>query len=229
MTTASVTTTDTLTETLKRELEAFDQTVLVKALPAPAYESIANGIALLTQTNILAGVIKVGETAPEFALPDADGKIVPLSDWLKQGPVVLTFYRGEWCPFCNLQLRALQEILPKFQEFKATLLAISPQTPENTEVSRNAKALTYPVLSDFGNTVAKQYGLVYKVDRGSYEAHTSIGIDYNHFYGDDSHELPLTATIIISKEGTVQNVFVTTNFKQRAEPADVVAALAALG
>lgn len=111
------------------------------------------------------GVLQVGQTAPQFTLPDAFGKEVSLKTLLAKGPVVISFYRGEWCPFCNIELHGLQEALPKMQSLGATLIAISPEKPDHGIVATEKNKLTFPVLSDSGNTVARQFGIVFQVGR----------------------------------------------------------------
>src|SRR6201988_3485888 len=107
--------------------------------------------------------LRVGQSAPVFTLPDAFGNQVSLKALLAKGPVVVSFYRGEWCPFCNIELRALEEALPKMREHGATLIAISPEKPDHGIVVTKKNKLTFPVLSDFGNKVARQFGIVYQV------------------------------------------------------------------
>jgi len=107
--------------------------------------------------------LKAGQSSPDFALPDAFGNEVSLKTLLSQGPVVISFYRGEWCPFCNIELRSLQEALPKMRELGASLIAISPEKPHHGIVATEKNNLTFPVLSDFGNKVARQFGIVFQV------------------------------------------------------------------
>jgi peroxiredoxin len=107
--------------------------------------------------------LKVGELAPEFTLPDAFGKPVSFSALLAHGPVVISFYRGEWCPFCNIEMRALQQALPTMEQSGATLIAISPEKPDHGIVAAEKNKLTFPVLSDFGNQVARQFGIVFQI------------------------------------------------------------------
>jgi peroxiredoxin len=140
---------------------------------------------------------------------------------LKQGPVVLTFYRGDWCPYCNLQLRAYQAILPRIRELGANLVAISPQTPDNSLSTAEKKGLTFPVLSDGGNAVARRYGLVFSLS----ETLRTTGANLPSFNGDDSWDLPMPGTFVIAPDGTVRLAFVDADWTRRLEPAAILDAL----
>lgn len=154
---------------------------------------------------------------------------VTLSTLLKSGPVVLIFYRGNWCPYCNVQLKAYQRALPDFEQYGATLVAISPQTPDLTTLTAEEKELSFPVLSDIGNTVARQYGLVYAVGGAVYETLKGVGIDLEAFDGDASGELPLTGTFVIGQDGRITWSVTDPDFKHRPDPTAIVNALSKLG
>ena len=171
----------------------------------------------------------VGDTAPEFALPDATGRTVRLSDLLASGPVVLTFYRGSWCPYCNTELRSLQAALPEVEAARARLVAVSPQTPDSSLAIVDRQALTFPVLSDAGNRVAREFGLVFRVDAGVRDKYRAAGIDLAASNGDDSWELPVPATYVVAPDRTITYAFVEADYSRRAAPADVVAALRTAG
>jgi peroxiredoxin len=109
------------------------------------------------------GALKIGQSVSDFTLPDAFGNQVSLKTLLAKGPAVVSFYRGEWCPFCNLELRALQEVLPEMEKLGATLIAISPERPDRGVIATDKNKLTFPVLSDFGNKVARQFGIVFQM------------------------------------------------------------------
>src|SRR5438105_1829318 len=128
----------------------------------------------------------VGDAAPDFELPDARGGSVTLAGLRSDGPVVLVFYRGAWCPYCNLQLRAFQAALADIHAAGAALVAISPQTPDNSLTLAEQAKLAFPVLSDVGNGVARSYGLVFALGAADRELHGGVGIDLAAFNGDDS-------------------------------------------
>lgn len=212
---------------LQQELAATAQH-LATVLPAPAAQTIDAGIAAVQAAGLVQHSLRPGQLAPNFTLPDAAGQPVSLSELLAGGPVVLVFYRGNWCPYCSVQLRAYDQALAQFETYGATLVAISPQTPDLTQRTAEEKELHFPVLSDVGNQVARQYGLAYRVGNTVYETLQSVGIDLHAHNGDDSGELPLTGTFVIGTDGYITWTSTEANFKQRPDPALIVAALAQL-
>lgn len=191
------------------------------AIYAKAAESIA-------ESDILETALQVGDKAPMFELPDAFGKVVRLADVLENGPAIVTFYRGSWCPFCNLELRALQQLLDAAHAAGATLVAISPNRPDESLGLIDKHELTYPVLSDLGNEVAKQFNLVYEVEPGLVAHYREIGRDIGEMNQSEVWELPVPATYVIDKTGVIRYAFVDLNHRVRAEPADVIAVAASL-
>jgi len=151
--------------------------------------------------------------------------VVRLADLLERGPVVLTFYRGAWCPYCNLTLRAYQAALPAITALGATLVAVSPQTPDNSLTTVEKKELTFPVLSDAANVVARQYGLVVSLSEDVRPLYTAIGSALPAYNGDQSWELPMAGTFVIARDGTARLAFVDPDYTHRLEPAEIVAAL----
>lgn len=201
---------------------------LATVLPASASQTIEAGIAAVHAAGQASRARRAGQPAPDFTLPDAAGQPVTLSELLANGPVVLVFYRGNWCPYCHVQLRAYGQALSDFQQLNATLVAVSPQTPDRTALTAEEKDLRFPVLSDRGNTVARQYGLAYQVGDAVYHALHGVGIDLATFNGDDSGELPLTGTFVIAQDGTIAWAATEADFKQRPDPAVLLEALASL-
>ena len=169
--------------------------------------------------------MRVGERAPDFTLPDVFGKLVTLSDRLKQGPVVLTFYRGAWCPYCDLQLRAYQKILPHIQETGTSLIAISPQLPDHSLSTVEKKELTFTVLSDVGNRIARAYGLVFTIGEDMRGIYSAIGSDLPTFNGDATWDLPMPGSFIIGQDKVIHLSFVDEDFTHRLEPAALLAGL----
>ena len=212
--------------TLKERLEALKAKFQETAAPeiAQAYQQ---GIDELAQSGIVDKAKKVGEQAPMFELPNVAGQPVKLEDLLKQGPVVLVWYRGAWCPYCNVQLQALQEALPRITEQGARVLALSPQKPEHSAKAVQESKLGFELLADAGNKTAKQYGIAYKLP-DVVAQHLTQQVDFNAYNGDASNELPLSATYIIDGGGVIRYAFLNADFRLRAEPADIVAALKTL-
>ena len=171
--------------------------------------------------------LKVGNKAVPFSLPNVQGKQIELQSLLDKGPVILTFYRGVWCPYCNLQLKTYQDILPQITEAGATLVAISPMTPDNSLSMKEQNQLQFHVLSDIGNQISRAYTTVFKNSAAPIQAMTELGYDFYGFYGDESGEIPVPATFVINKDGVI--TFAGSNsgdYRDRAEPKDLLTALA---
>jgi peroxiredoxin len=195
-------------------------------MPPDVLATLRHDRELLAQTGIASQALGVGQPAPDFTLPDATGNQVTLSRLLAAGPVVLTFYRGDWCPYCNLQLRAYQQALPQMQALGATLVAVSPQTPDNTLTTVEKRELTFYVLSDAGNQVARRYGLVYTLSAQLRSLYAELmGLDLASYNGDDTGELPMAGTFVIGREGNVHLAFVDADYTRRLEPATIIASL----
>ncbi|MFO0857815.1 MAG: YHS domain-containing (seleno)protein [Phycisphaerales bacterium] len=211
---------------LEAKLKALADNFAKNASPE-SLEVFESGIKEVAESAVMTTALKAGQTAPDFSLPDIQGHTVRLSDLLKQGPVVLTWYRGGWCPFCNIQLREYQAHIEEFKAAGATLVAISPQKPDRSLATSNSNSLSFPVLSDADNKTASQYGLTYKLpDR---VAQSFKGrLDLSEYNGSDTNELPITATYIITKDGTIAQAFLDADYRKRAEPTDVIQALKAI-
>jgi peroxiredoxin len=197
-------------------------------IPAEALAVMDQATAEVAASGIAGSSLGVGATVPDFELPDANGTKVSLSALLAEGPVVLAFYRGGWCPYCSTELRALQAKLAEITAAGATLVAVSPQTPDASLSTAEKLDLAFPVLSDAGNQVAESFGLVFSLPEALREVYTGFGLDLPAANGDDTFRLPIPATYVIRAEGTVAWRFADPDYTKRAEPADVLAALAAL-
>ena len=197
-------------------------------IPQEALVVMDAATAAVAASGIVEASLQVGETVPPFVLPDPTGNSVAILDLLAGGPVVLAFYRGGWCPYCSTQLRALQAVLPELRHAEATLLAISPQTPDNSLSTAEKLELACPVLSDAGNRVARSFGLVFSVPESLRGVYQGFGIDLPAANGDESFELPVPATYVIRRDGMVVWRFVDPDYTRRAEPGDVLAALRGL-
>jgi peroxiredoxin len=169
----------------------------------------------------------VGDRAAGFRLPDARGGEIALDDLLIDGPVVLVFYRGAWCPYCNLQLAAFQGGLAEIRAAGAALVAVSPQTPDQSLTFAEQKALEFPVLSDVGNAVAAQYGLVFTQSEAVTATSRQLGIELADFNGDDSNTLPAASTFVIGEDGGIRFASVTGDYRWRVGPEEVLAVLRA--
>jgi peroxiredoxin len=191
-------------------------------LPTDLLQDLLSPIGQLINSGAAENALKEGAQAPDFTLPDARGKAVRLSHLLEQGPVVMTFYRGQWCPYCHLALRAYQHALPHMQAKGATLVAISPQTPDHSRALAEKLKLTFALLSDMGNQVARQCGLVFTIDEAVRGVHKQVCADLPAFNGTESWELPMAGTFLIDQSGTVRLAFVHPDFTRRLDPSVVI-------
>lgn len=213
--------------TLAEENAAF----LAKAGPALSDEAKAaykTAQDYIETQGITERALGVGDQAPMFGLPDAHGNQVQLADLLADGPAVISFYRGAWCPFCSLELRAMQRELAAAESANITLVGISPNTPDTSLGLVEEAELTFPVLSDAENAVAKQFNLVYEMEAGLVENYTAQGRMVNEMNGSQAWELPVPATYVIDTAGVIRYAYVELNHQVRAEPSEVVAIAAAL-
>ncbi|MEP6495000.1 MAG: peroxiredoxin-like family protein [bacterium] len=195
-----------------------------EGVPAETHVLMKRAIDELVASGAANNVRRSGH-APAFTLSDADGNPVRLSDLLTRGPAVLSFYRGVWCPYCNLDLQELQLYADAITAAGATLVAITPQTAPNSRKSIAEHTLTFPILSDPGNTVADQYGLRYRLPSYLIDVHKQFGIDLPAINGDESWTLPMPARFIVDPQGQIRYAESNPDYTRRPEPADVVQAL----
>ena len=198
-----------------------------KRVPAERQAIIERHIEQLRTDVFARTMLKVGDRAPPFALPDAKGGIVDLGTLLKKGPVIVTFYRGGWCPYCNLELRAFQEVLPQIRAAGASLVAISPEKPDDTLSTAEKNALAFEVLSDVGQKVGRAFGVVYDFTDELRSAYQGFGRDipaYNGAAGEWA--LPVPATYVIAGDGSIVYACTDADYRDRADPNDVLAVLA---
>jgi peroxiredoxin len=166
--------------------------------------------------------LKVGEQAPDFSLPDATGKEVQLSSLVKKGPVVLTFYRGAWCPYCNLELQAYQQVLDELHQAGAELVAISLQSPDKSLTTKEKNELSFYVLSDVGGEVAQKYNLLFTLPDYLIDVYKTFQLNVDQYNGDQSWNLPVPATFIIDRDQTIRYAYVDEDYTKRAEPKEVL-------
>ncbi|MBU2980097.1 peroxiredoxin-like family protein [Alteromonas sp. C1M14] len=173
--------------------------------------------------------LSLGQGTPDFALPDANGKSVSLAALLQKGPVVVTFYRGGWCPYCNLELRALQSKLEEIHQLGAQLVAISPQKPDESLTQLEKQDLAFPVLSDQDAKVAQAFGVAWTVpDVLTEHMRKDRQLDLTAINNGNGNVLPIPATFVLNAKGEVVWRFVDVDYRKRAEPDDVIAALKGL-
>lgn len=185
-----------------------------------------NATAELRATGIESQALQVGARAPDLTLPDALNQPVRLRALWQHGPLVLIFYRGGWCPYCNLELRAWQQHLPALKHLGAQLVAVSPQTPDSSLSTAEKNELAFPVLSDSALQAASAFGVAFEMPPELIELYSRVGNDLPVLNGNGRWVLPVPATYVIDRDGRIAYAHVEADYRERAEPADVLAALA---
>ncbi|CAH2604603.1 Redoxin domain-containing protein [Rhodovastum atsumiense] len=212
---------------LVRQLEAFMQGLLERTDPATA-RTLRGGIERLVRDGVAQRAPGPGTPAPDFILPDQDGREVSLSRELGRGPVVLTFFRGGWCPFCTITLRALARIHPALCRHQAQVLAVSPQGARHCADTVLCNQLPFRVLGDHDNQVARRYGLPVTLSPELQDIYRRFGHDLPAINGVDAWELPIPATFLIGTDGRIRQAHVDPRPHRRMEPEQVLAGVETL-
>lgn len=165
--------------------------------------------------------LKVGDKAPQFTLKNALGKKVKLSTLLKNGNVVLTWYRGGWCPYCNRALQGWQEVLAEIKAQGATFVALTPELPDYSLSTKEKHQLAFEILTDLNNEVASRYGLVFTLDENTAVRYEK-GFGLSAYNGNHLNQLPMPATYIINQKGVIVYAFVNADYTQRANTEEVI-------
>lgn len=206
-----------LIKQLKAKKEAAAQNI-----PKEKWDIMINSTQKLLKRKLSSQALQEGDQMVDFELLDAIGNTVSLSQLLEKGKVVISFYRGGWCPYCNMELRALQEILPEIKDIKASLVAISPETPDNSLTTSEKNELKFIVLSDIDNHVARKIGLVFQMPEDLREVYHSFNLDVPKHNGNFDYELPMPATYVVDKDRTIIYAFVSEDYTERANPSEIL-------
>lgn len=207
--------------TLQSKLDALKIEFETKMAPPPVVEALHRAVAELIASGAPGRALKAGDVAPVFSLPDPDGKLVSSTELLLKGPLVLTFYRGVWCPYCNFDLQAMEEARQEIEVLGATLVAVSQQTAANSRKSQRDNKLGFPILGDKGGDVAAAFGVRWDVPEYLHSIHKAVGADITVFNGEDSWTLPMPARYVIGQDGVIQYAEVNADYTQRPEPSEV--------
>lgn len=194
-------------------------------VPPSVIETMHRATAELIASGAAGRALKAGDEAPAFTLHDPDGKPVSSAELLAQGPLVISFYRGVWCPYCNMELQALQAALPDFETLGANLVAISPQTAVNSRKSVRQNALGFPILSDPHNDVAASFGLRFEMPDYLVDLYKALKNDLPSLNGDPSWTLPMPGRFVIGQDGIILYAEVNPDYTRRPEPEDMLPAL----
>lgn len=211
--------------TLKNEIDAYKATRKDK-VPEEIRLIMTQSTADLKDAGIEGRALKTGDLMPDFELPNQHNELRRLSDYLAKSPVVLNVYRGGWCPYCNMEMKALHSVLKEIESQGARLVGLAPESPDRALSTAERADVSIDILSDANNRVAEQMGLVFELPQALRSIYEKFGIDIPAHNGDDSFKLPVPATYIIGKDGLIVYAFVNADYTQRLEPAEIVAILA---
>jgi peroxiredoxin len=205
-----------------REIFAKRKGLIAKYVPAETQAIHTQAVAELKGRHLSANTLAIGAKAPQFELQDHDGRIVSSSLLLAKGRLVLCFIRGRWCPFCVGQMEAMNLVLPRIEQAGATLVAISPQTVKQSFFMHDQHKLLFPLFSDAGNKVGRQFRLVYRVPELQEAVYRRAFVNLPFVNGDASWELPIPATYIIDRDSSVLFASANEDYAERPEPEDIV-------
>ncbi|MBL3547395.1 peroxiredoxin-like family protein [Chryseobacterium sp. KMC2] len=206
---------------LENQIEELNEN-LAKQLPTEVLEVFGKSIQDLKTKNIEENSIAMGDTFPDFSLPNTNNEIVKLKELLQNGKVIVAFFRGSWCPYCNLELKALQDSLKQITDRKATLVTISPQTPDYSEELKGNHILDFELLMDKNNALAKQLGISFGLQDYVIPVYNSLGIKLSEYNGNDNNELPVPAVFVIDTDGSITYKFVDTNYMNRIDIQELI-------
>ncbi|WP_299440822.1 peroxiredoxin-like family protein [uncultured Aquimarina sp.] len=206
---------------LTEELKARAEQSATK-YPETIHRIMNNGIDRLKDSQLITRALRTGDKIPEIQLPNAADTSISVQELLVTKKVVLSFYRGGWCPYCNIELQSLQKYQDQFSALGATLVAISPETPNNSMNTSEKNNLSFEVLSDINNKIANEFNLVFTLPKDLIEVYKGFGIDLIKSNGNEDHQLPISATYVIDQDGTIIYDFIKEDYKERADPEDIL-------
>jgi peroxiredoxin len=205
-----------------RDIFAERKELIAKYVPAETQAVHAQAVTELKTQNIATYILPVGAKAPQFELQDHNGKPISSISLLQRGQLVVCFIRGRWCPFCVGQMEAMNLVLPQIEQTGATFVTISPQTVKQSYFMHDQHKLRFPLVSDAGNKVARQFGLVYRVPAAQEAVYRRAFVNLPFTNGDQSWELPIPATYIIDRDGTILYASANEDYTERPEPEYIV-------
>jgi peroxiredoxin len=213
---------------LQDKLDAFKAHFETKVATPEVVEIFHRTMAELIATGQAERALKVGDIAPTFKLVNAEGELVSSGQMLEQGPLVVTFYRGVWCPYCNIDLQAIEESIEEIRALGAQLVAVSMQTPENSLKSQRQNKLSYPILTDAGGKTADAFGIRWRLQDELIDVHKGFNIDLAVINGEPSWTLPMPARYVIGRDGKIAYAEVSPDYTKRPDPSELLPVLRAL-
>jgi len=211
-----------------RDIFAERKGLIAKYVPTETQAIHTRAVAELKERNLAQNIVPVSAKAPEFEVQDHDGRNLSSVDLLARGRLVLCFIRGRWCPFCVGQMEAMNLVLPEIERAGATLVAISPQTVRQSFFMHDQHKLRFPLLSDPGNEVARRFGLTYRVNEEQQGVYRRAFVNLPFANGDESWQLPIPATFIVERDGTVLYASANEDYTERPEPREILRVLNAI-
>ncbi len=205
---------------LQEQLDAFKEQFKANA-PEGAFDAFARSTQELIESGQAERAVKAGDTAPDATLTDQDGNTVLLKDLLAKGPVVLSFYRGVWCPYCNIELKALEEAAEQIRARGGTLVAVSMQGAADSRKSQRDNKLSFPILTDKAGELAAKFAIRWTLQDYVIEFHKMFGVELPVIHGDGEWNLPMPARYVIASDGTVAYAEVNPDYTRRPEPTDL--------
>jgi len=212
---------------LRQQIDDMKEGMMAQ-IPEPVLAMMSDATVSLAQSGMVEQALKAGDVMPDFDLPALDGGHIRLSELLKDNPVVISFYRGGWCPYCNLEMQALQRALPDIEQAGGKLIAIAPELPEHAGEMRDKGNLSFPLLHDRDNALTRTLGLVFTLPDILRPVYEGFGIDLQESQGNSSFELPVPATYIVRPDGVVAFAFIDVDYTRRMEPGRIVEILKTL-
>jgi peroxiredoxin len=208
-------------ETLESMIAKF-QADMLPNVPAETMQLLQQAGQEIAALGIEQHALKTGDRCPDFSLNNGRGESITSRELLSNGPLIISFYRGAWCPYCNLEIKALAQSLAEIRAQGAELVAISPQTPEKAEQQSTELKLDFEVLSDSDNALARRFGLVFTLPAALRPVYQAWQIDIPAHNGDQRFELPVPATYVVDREGLIRYHFVDSDYSRRLEPASII-------
>jgi len=209
--------------TLKEQIGKLQEEVMAQ-MPKDVLDTLLKALDDMAAANLTKDAIGNNQVLPNGSLLNLDGKAQKIEDIIDT-PTVISFYRGSWCPYCNLELKALQDILPQIKEKGARLIAISPEKPDSSLSFKEKLDLDFDVFTDTNNDYARELGLVFKLEDHIDKIYKEFGFDLEKFNDITTQELPFPATIIVDKTGKITYSFVSENYTLRSEPTEILSEL----
>ncbi|MDG4651989.1 peroxiredoxin-like family protein [Chryseobacterium arthrosphaerae] len=210
--------------TLAKQIEQLNQE-LSSQLPQEVINAFGKSVDDLKTKNMEDRCIRPGEKMPEFILPNATGKMIDSNDILKKGKMILAFYRGSWCPYCNLELKFLQDNLSRIKDKNAVLIAVSPQTPDHSLSMAEKNKLGFEVLSDQNNDFAKKLGIVFQLQDFVLPYYRNLGINLSEFNNNDENLLPVPAVFVVDQDRRIIFKYLDVNYMNRVDVEELIQAL----